>query len=152
MVPVKEEEWGHLNSRAINPKPSLPLTHTHKQNSQRFSKRFYQYSTQTESRLTNCFASFGSWINLISFFTFTFIASFQVHTDLTTGIRVETLINIYKVKMMLLSIQIGHFCGQFFVEKDFMCFVKARVFPMISRFASSALTVEQKDLYSLHVI
>lgn len=44
--------------------------------------------------LTDGLARFGCWINLVTLFTFTFVAAHLVDADLTAGFRVGTLINI----------------------------------------------------------
>lgn len=44
--------------------------------------------------LTAGLARFGCWINLVTLFTFTFVAAHLVDADLTAGFRVGTLINI----------------------------------------------------------
>lgn len=53
------------------------------------------------STLTNCLAHPSSKIHLIATATFTFVAPFQVDTDLTTYTGVLTFINICKNKNLI---------------------------------------------------
>lgn len=45
--------------------------------------------------LTDGLAGFGCWVNLVAFFTLTFVAAYLVDTDLTAGVWAGTLINIW---------------------------------------------------------